>query len=42
MAGPYYYATIVCVTTKDSPNASATSISELAGGLHRPVWHHLV
>ncbi|HJC41490.1 MAG TPA: transporter substrate-binding domain-containing protein [Candidatus Intestinimonas pullistercoris] len=31
MAGPYYYATIVCVTTKDSPNASATSISELSG-----------
>ena len=30
-AGPYYYATIVCVTTKDSPNASATSISELSG-----------
>ena len=32
MAGPYYYATIVCVTTKDSPYASATSIAELAGG----------
>lgn len=31
MAGPYYYATIVCLTTKDSPNASATSISELTG-----------
>ena len=31
MAGPYYYATIVCVTTKDSPNASAQSISELTG-----------
>ena len=31
MAGPYFYATIVCVTTKDSPNASATSISELTG-----------
>ena len=31
MAGPYYYATIVCVTTKGSPNASATSISELSG-----------
>ena len=31
MAGPYYYATIVCVTTKDSPNASATGISELTG-----------
>ena len=31
MAGPYFYATIVCVTTKDSPNASATSISQLTG-----------
>lgn len=31
MAGPYYYATIVCMTTKDSPNASATSIHELTG-----------
>ena len=27
MAGPYYYATIVCVTTADSPLASATSIA---------------
>ncbi len=32
MAGPYYYATIVCVTTKDSAFANATSIAELAGG----------
>ena len=32
MAGPYYYATIVCVTTKDSKYASAKSIAELAGG----------
>ena len=32
MAGPYYYATIVCVTTKDSPYASAKSIQDLAGG----------
>ena len=32
MAGPYYYATIVCVTTKDSPYASAASIADLAGG----------
>ncbi|MGM9663156.1 MAG: transporter substrate-binding domain-containing protein [Oscillospiraceae bacterium] len=32
MAGPYYYATIVCVTTKDSQYASATSIADLAGG----------
>ena len=32
MAGPYYYATIVCVTTKDSEYAKATSIADLAGG----------
>ncbi len=32
MAGPYYYATIVCLTTKDSPYAAATSIDDLAGG----------
>lgn len=32
MAGPYIYATIVCLTTKDSPYASATSIADLAGG----------
>ena len=32
MAGPYYYATIVCVTTKDSKYADATSIAGLAGG----------
>ncbi len=32
MAGPYYYATIVCVTTKDSAFANATSIADLAGG----------
>ena len=32
MAGPYLYATIVCVTTKDSVYASATSIADLAGG----------
>lgn len=32
MAGPYYYATIVCVTTKDSVYASATGIADLAGG----------
>ena len=32
MAGPYYYATIVCLTTKDSAYANATSIAELAGG----------
>lgn len=31
MAGPYYYATIVCLTTKDSSNATATSIHELSG-----------
>ena len=32
MAGPYYYATIVCLTTADSEYASATSIAELEGG----------
>lgn len=31
MAGPYYYAQIVCLTTKNSPNASATAISQLTG-----------
>ena len=31
-AGPYFYATIVCVTKKDSPFASAKSIRDLAGG----------
>ena len=32
MAGPYFYASIVCVTTKDSVYASAQSIQDLAGG----------
>ena len=32
MAGPYLYATIVCVTTKDSEFADAKSISDLVGG----------
>ena len=32
MAGPYYYADIVVVTTKDSEYANATSIADLAGG----------
>lgn len=32
MAGPYYYATIVCLTTKDSVYANATSIADLSGG----------
>ena len=32
MAGPYYYATIVCLTTKDSQYADAESIADLAGG----------
>ena len=31
-AGPYFYATIVCVTKADSQYASATCISDLAGG----------
>lgn len=32
MCGPYYYATIVCLTTKDSKYAKAKSIADLAGG----------
>ena len=32
MAGPYYYATIVCLTNADSEFASATAITDLAGG----------
>ncbi len=32
MAGPYYYATIVVVTTADSEYAGATGIADLAGG----------
>ena len=32
-AGPYYYASIVCVTKADSEYANAQSISELAGGV---------
>ena len=31
-AGPYFYATIVCVTKRDSPFASAKSIKDLTGG----------
>lgn len=31
-AGPYFYASIVCLTKQDSPYASATSIADLAGG----------
>ena len=31
-AGPYYYASIVCVTKADSPYASAQGISDLSGG----------
>ena len=31
-AGPYFYATIVCLTTADSPFASAQSLADLAGG----------
>ena len=33
MAGPYYYATIVCVTKADSEYANAQSIADLAGGI---------
>ena len=32
MAGPYYYATIVVLTTRNSQYASARSIADLAGG----------
>lgn len=31
-AGPYFYATIVCVTKADGKFANATSIADLAGG----------
>ena len=31
-AGPYYYASIVCVTKTDSPYANAQGISDLSGG----------
>ena len=31
-AGPYFYATIVCVTKADSPYANAASTADLAGG----------
>ena len=31
-AGPYFYATMVCVTLENSPYANAESISDLAGG----------
>ena len=31
MAGPYFYASIVCVTKADSPLANATGISQLTG-----------
>ena len=31
-AGPYFYATIVCLTRADSPYANATSIADLSGG----------
>ena len=31
-AGPYFYATIVCLTRADSPYASAKGISDLVGG----------
>ena len=30
-AGPYFYATIVCLTRADSPYASATGLADLAG-----------
>ena len=42
-AGPYYYASIVCVTKADSPYASAQGISDLSGGTCTAQdRHHLV
>ena len=31
-AGPYFYATMVCLTKRDSPFANAQSLDDLAGG----------
>ena len=31
MAGPYYYATIVCMTTKSNSNATVTAVADLTG-----------
>lgn len=31
-AGPYFYATIVCLTTENSPFANAQGLSDLSGG----------
>ena len=31
-AGPYFYATIVCLTKADSPYAEATGLADLSGG----------
>ena len=36
MAGPYYYADIVCLTTAGSAYAAAQGIADLAGGLSAP------
>ena len=42
-AGPYYYASIVCVTKADSPYAGAAGISRPGRRLlHRADRHHLV
>ena len=42
-AGPYYYATIVCVTKKDSPYANADGHQRSGRRhLHRADRHHLV
>ena len=42
-AGPYYYASIVCVTKTDSPYANAAGISDLSGGTCTaqiaPIWY---
>ncbi len=42
MAGPYFYASIVCVTQKDNALASATGISQLSGACTAQtgtIWH---
>ena len=42
MAGPYYYATIVCLARVGTPQAAATCIAELSGTCTRqsgPIWY---
>ena len=42
MAGPYFYASIVCVTKKDSPSGFRHRHLRADRHLHRPDRHHLV